>query len=113
MRRTAVDGKHDFSIENELNADLFFARAALNDKLEAILAEGTRRYGKPEIAERGMIRWSAGRTIVATTSHDRRLGRIVMVSTGPGFDACSEEHESITGHPANDYWMRFLPNSVK
>jgi hypothetical protein len=91
----------------------FLSASEEHDKLGAILAEGIRRYGEPEIAEQGLIRWSAGRTMAATTSNDRGLGRIIMVSTGPGFDACSEEHKSLTGHPASDYWMRFLPNSLK
>jgi hypothetical protein len=82
-----------------------------HDRLEAIVAEGNRRYGKAEIAERGIIQWPAGRTLVAAISNDQGLHRIIMVSTGPGFDTCSEEHRSITGHPISDHWMRFLPNN--
>jgi hypothetical protein len=80
-------------------------------ELEAILAEATRRYGKAEMAERGIIRWNAGQTALAVISNDQGLNRIVMVSSGPGFDTCSEKHKSITGHPLSDHWMRFLPNN--
>jgi hypothetical protein len=86
----------------------FLSASEERDKLATVLAEGTRRYGKAEIAERGIIHWSAGRTTIST---DQGLHRIVMVSTGPGFDTCSEEHKSITGHPVSDHWMRFLPNA--
>jgi hypothetical protein len=82
-----------------------------HDKLQSVLAEGTRRYGEAEIAERGIIHWNAGRITVATISDDQGLHRIVMVSTGPGLDACSEEHKSITGHPVSNHWMRFLPHA--
>jgi hypothetical protein len=76
-------------------------------KLESILAEGTRRYGKAEPAERGTIRWNGGQTMVAVASNDQGLHRVFMVSSGPSLDACSEEH----GHPINDHWMQFLGNA--
>jgi hypothetical protein len=37
-------------------------------QLESILAEGTRRYGKPEVAEQGVIHWNGGQTMVAAVS---------------------------------------------
>jgi hypothetical protein len=89
----------------------FLSASEEHDRVDTIIAEGTRRYGKAEIGERGIIHWSAGRTTLAIISNDQGLHRIVMVSTGPGFDTCSEEHKSITGHPVSDHWMRFLPNT--
>jgi hypothetical protein len=82
------------------------------DKLDAVVAEGNRRYGQAELEPRGVIHWSAGRTSALTISGDLGLRRIIMVSTGPGLDACSQEHESLTGHPVSDHWMRFLPNDA-
>ena len=81
------------------------------DKVQAILAEGIRRYGEPEILEGGVVNWSAGRTLFARALDERDLHRIVMVSTGPGYDSCSAEHRSITGHFLTDHWMKFLPNN--
>lgn len=81
------------------------------DRVQAILAEGMRRYGEPEISERGVVSWSAGRTLLARGSDERGLYRIVMVSTGPGYDSCSAEHMSISGHFLTDHWMKFLPNN--
>jgi hypothetical protein len=76
------------------------------DRVQAILAEGMRRYGEAEISEQGVVNWSAGRTVMARTSDEQGLHRIIMVSTGPGYDTCSQEH----GHPLSDHWMQFLPN---
>ena len=77
-----------------------------HDKVQAILAEGMRRYGEADISEQGIVNWSAGRTVMARTSDEQGLHRIIMVSTGPGYDACSQEH----GHPLSDHWMKLLPN---
>jgi hypothetical protein len=77
------------------------------DRVQAILAEGIRRYGEPEISERGLVNWSTGRTVMARTSDEQGLHRIIMVSTGPGYDTCSQEH----GHPLSDHWMKLLPNN--
>ena len=78
-----------------------------HDKVQAILAEGRRRYGEAEISEQGIVNWSEGRTVLARTSDEQGLYRIIMVSTGPGYDACSREH----GHPLSDHWMKLLPNN--
>ena len=84
----------------------FCPKTEERDKVQAILAEGMRRYGEPEISERGVVSWRAGRTLLARGSDERGLYRIVMVSTGPGYDTCSQEH----GHPLSDHWMKLLPN---
>jgi hypothetical protein len=89
----------------------FLSASEEHDKVQAILAEGMRRYGKPEISEQGIVKWSAGRTVLARSSDEQGLHRIVMVSTGPGYDTCSEEYMSTTGHPLTDHWMRFLSNN--
>jgi len=80
-----------------------------NIKLEAILAEGTRRYGKAEEGEGGIVRWNGGRTMLAAVSNDQGLHRIFMASSGPRLDTCSEEH----GHPLSEHWMQFLPPDSK
>jgi hypothetical protein len=82
------------------------------DRLDVIVAEGNRRYGQAELEARGIIHWSAGHTSAFTISDDLGLRGIAMVSTGPGLEACSQEHESLTGHSVSDHWMRFLPNDA-
>jgi hypothetical protein len=89
----------------------FFSDAEAQDKFEAALAEGVRRYGKAENSGRGIIYWTVGRTFMTSVSFGQGLHRIIMVSAGPAFDACSDEHKSMTGHSLNDHWMRFLPNN--
>ena len=89
----------------------FLSDSEMQTKLGTILAEGARRFGKPEISEQGVIHWSGGATFAYTKSFGQGLYRILMASTGPGFDSCSEEHKSMTGHPVSDHWMRFLSNS--
>jgi hypothetical protein len=79
-----------------------------HDKLESIMAESTRRYGKAEATERGIIQWNGGQTMVAAVSNDQGLHRIFMASSGPGLDTCSQEH----GHPVSDHWMQFLQQNV-
>jgi hypothetical protein len=72
--------------------------------LEAILAEGTRRYGKAEEGEQGVIQWNGGQTVLAAVSTDEGHHRIFMASNGPRIETCSKEH----GHPVSDHWMGFL-----
>ena len=90
----------------------FLSETEAQAKLDAILREGTRRYGKPQISEQGLIHWSTGATSAHRKSFGQGLYRILMASRGPGFNTCSEEHKSMTGHPVSDHWMRFLSNEV-
>src|SRR5262245_45279380 len=75
----------------------FLSNAEEQDRSRRILAEATRRYGSPEILGRGIISWTVGRTLMARISNGLGRGRILMASTGPGFNTCSEEHKSTTG----------------
>jgi hypothetical protein len=84
----------------------FLSDSEEHAKLGSILEEGSRRYGKAEVSEGGIIHWNRGQTMLAAVSNDQGLHRIFMASSGPGLDTCSEEH----GHPVSDHWMRFLPN---
>src|SRR5262245_8303105 len=88
----------------------FLSEAEEQQRFETIFAEGVRQHGEPEILERGIISWSAGGTVMARISTDQGR-RIMMVSIGPEFGACSEQHKSHTGHPISDHWMRFLPDA--
>src|SRR5262245_13186140 len=88
----------------------FLSEAEEREKFETIFTEGVRQHGQPEILERGIISWSAGGTVMARVTTDQGR-RIVMVSTGPRFDACSQQHKLNTGHPMSDHWMRFLPDA--
>jgi hypothetical protein len=85
----------------------FLSTSEERGKLGSILAEGTRRYGKAEEDEQGVVHWNGGRTALAVASNDQGLHRIFMASSGPRLDTCSEEH----GHAVSDHWMQFLPKS--
>lgn len=78
-------------------------------KRAALLSEGTRRYGAPETDQRGIRSWNAGRMLVAEVAVGDAMRRIIMVSYGPKFEACSNQHKALTGHGVSDHWMRFLP----
>jgi len=75
--------------------------------LGSILEEGTRRYGKAEVSEGGIVHWNRSQTMLAAVANDQGLHRIFMASGGPRLDTCSEKH----GHPISDHWMKLLPNS--
>ena len=90
----------------------FLLNAEAHDKLEAIMAEGVRQYGQAEVLESGIIFWSAGRTKVTDVSNVQGFHRIIMVSTGPSLNTCSEEHKASTGHTVSDHWMKLLPNNI-
>ena len=85
-----------------------FSDAEFDDKLQAILREGNRRYGIPETRDRGVIAWNSGRFLMLRTRADPGMQRIIMVSHGPEFDACSIEHERLSGHSIDNHWIRFL-----
>jgi hypothetical protein len=85
----------------------FLSDSEEHAKLGSILEEATRRYGKAEVSEGGIIHWNRGQTMLAAVSNDQGLHRIFMASSGPRLDTCSEEH----GHPVSDHWMQLLPHS--
>jgi hypothetical protein len=85
-------------------------RSELRDTEEIL--EICKKEAQAELEARGIIHWSAGHTSAFTISDDLGLRGIAMVSTGPGLEACSQEHESLTGHSVSDHWMRFLPNDA-
>jgi hypothetical protein len=76
------------------------------DRLESILAEGTRRNGAFEITEQGRVQWNGGQTVVAAGSNNQGH-RIFMASSGPRIDSCSKQH----GHQISDHWMQFLSSA--
>jgi Cdc6-like AAA superfamily ATPase len=55
-----VDGKFDFSIENDTNADLLFARKELDKQLSAILRRSFRTQNPPKLVLYGD--WGVGKT---------------------------------------------------
>jgi hypothetical protein len=81
-------------------------------KLDAILAEGRRRFGTADKIDQDLVTWTAGRTTVARIAGAQDQFRLIMISTGPAFDSCSDAHRSATGHPVSDHWMRFLPGNA-
>lgn len=80
-----------------------------HQKRAALLTEGLRRYGQPDTDQHGTQFWNTGRMLIAEAAVGDTLRRIIMVSWGPDFEACSDQHKALTGHGVSDHWMRFLP----
>lgn len=85
-----------------LSRDL--SQAEARHKYAEIVAQGTRQFGEPEPdrAGAGAI-WLKGRSTVALGPGASGKDRMFMTSAGPEFDACSNEHLAITGHPATEH----------
>jgi hypothetical protein len=83
-----------------------------HDKFAAIVAEGSRRYGTADKIDGGTVTWTVGRTTVARIADDQARTRLIMVSTGPALESCSETYRSATGHLLSDHWMLLLPGNA-
>jgi hypothetical protein len=83
-----------------------------HDKFAAILAEGSRRYGTADKIDDGTATWTVGRTTVVRIAYDQGRSRLIMISTGPALESCSETYQSATGHPLSDHWMLLLPGNA-
>lgn len=78
--------------------------AGAEAKYAAALAEGTRRYGPPEIdPTRESATWHDGRTTLAWRGAGSGLRQLTMTVHGPRFDDCSWRHQVMTGHPAAEH----------
>ena len=70
----------------------------------AALAEGTRRYGPPEIDPRsGEVVWQGGRAGMSWSREEGSARQFTMTAHGPGFSACSGHHQDVAGHPATEH----------
>ena len=83
--------------------------AELPARYDAILREGTRRNGPPRSDTRSeTVAWPNGRTLLAVGKPGPGGSRLVMLSRGERYDACSRAHASTTGHPANVHAGRLI-----
>ncbi|GJE54899.1 threonyl-trna synthetase [Methylobacterium thuringiense] len=83
--------------------------AELPARYDAILREGTRRNGPPRSDTRSeTVAWPNGRTLLAVGKPGPGSSRLVMLSRGERYDACSRAHASTTGHPANVHAGRLI-----
>jgi len=78
-------------------------------RYEAILREGVRRHGPPRSeAHSDIVAWPKGRTLLAIGKPGPGGRRLVMLSRGDRFEACSQVHASATGHPATIHAGRLI-----
>ena len=81
-------------------------------KYLAALAVGTQRYGAAEKdPARNAFVWRPGRTTLAWAPAGPGQRRLVMMSAGPEFEACSNRHLSETGHAATKHTADLWPSS--
>lgn len=73
----------------------------LPTRYRAIHREGVRRYGRPEKVDgSGSVVWPSGRAVLSIRKAVLGEQRLVMVSRGDRYAACSHSHQAATGHPA-------------
>lgn len=76
---------------------------------EAIFREGIRRHG-PVRSETNseIVAWATARTPLAVGKPGPEGRRLVMLSRGDRYEACSRTHTAGTGHPANVHAGRLI-----
>jgi hypothetical protein len=77
-------------------------------KFIRVLAVGDERYGKSKPTSAGAISWENGRIEALSVSELNGTHRILMVSRGPNFDACSVEHDQASDQSLRTRWLRRL-----
>jgi hypothetical protein len=77
-------------------------------KFMRVLAVGGQRYGESEPTSGGALGWENGRIEALSVSELDGTHRILMVSRGPDFDACSAEHDRASDQSLRTQWLRRL-----
>ena len=77
-------------------------------KFIRILAVGGERYGESKPTSGGALGWENGRIEALSVSEPDGTHRILMVSRGPDFDACSAEHDRASDQSLRTRWLRRL-----
>ncbi|GEP08877.1 threonyl-trna synthetase [Methylobacterium gnaphalii] len=78
------------------------SEAETPSRYEAIYREGVRRYGQPlSQAQTETVAWPGGRALLAVRRTLPGERRLLMVSRGSRYAACSDTHRAATGHPAS------------
>ena len=81
----------------------FFAR------YNAIVREGILQHGPPRSeAHLEAVAWPKARTLLASCRPGPEGRRLVMLSRGDRYEACSRAHASATGHPAKIHARRLI-----
>jgi hypothetical protein len=73
-----------------------------------VLAVGGQRYGESKPTSGGAVGWENGRIEALIVSELDGTRRILMVSRGPDFDACSAEHDRASDQSLRTRWLRRL-----
>lgn len=85
------------------------SEAELPARYDAILQEGVRRHGPPRAeAHSETIVWPKGHTLLAVGKPGPGGRRLVMLSRGDRYEACSRTHASATGHSATTHAGRLI-----
>lgn len=74
--------------------------------LNRIANVGNQHFGGKASVEGGDISWDNGKTELRSVSESEGVHRILMVSRGPDFDACSIEHDKGTHEALRDRWLK-------
>ena len=75
-------------------------------KFVQIVAIGVQKYGESKSTAEGALTWENGRVQAISVSEPDGMHRVLMVSRGPEFDACSAEHDPASEQSLNSRWLR-------
>ena len=75
-------------------------------KFVQVVAEAVQKYGESEPTPLGALAWARGRIEAISVSESDGMHRILMVSRGPDFDACSVEHDRTADQRLRTRWLR-------
>jgi hypothetical protein len=70
-----------------------------------VVAEGAQKYGESMPTPEGALAWENGRIEVLSVSEPNETHRILMVSRGPDFGACSAEHDLTSNQSLRTRWL--------
>jgi len=71
-----------------------------------VVAEGAQKYGESKPTPEGALAWENGRIEALSVSEPNGTHRILMVSRGPDFGACSAEHDLASNQSLRTRWLR-------
>lgn len=90
-------------ISRQLSAD------ELEQKYQAAHRQGNARYGEPRtLQDLFGETWKDGRVFLGVSKGLSGQQRLIMFMRGEKFNACSSEHDGVTGHPAAEHVRNLL-----
>ena len=77
-----------------------------------VVAQGVQKYGASKPTAEGALAWENGRVEVVSVAEAQAKHRLLMVSRGPDFGACSAEHDLASDQALRKRWLNRpeLPN---